>query len=161
MNSHITGNRFTNPSEIYLIPPLILSHLSGLAAPPHRNNQYIVELLEPHILTDLINRKTMAIPQHDPQKSNLPKRKDFIGAIAWLKAVQEQMGSRVIFAPNEALICRASLKHSEDIIIEAERVLKEFLSHRCIRTNLKNWHKLLLIILLYRKGIYEFTLQLG
>lgn len=105
------GDTQSEFAERYNIPfRTIQNWETGLRTPP----KYIVELLENRIKTDLINRKTVVIPQHDPQKPNLPKRKDFIGAIAWLKAVQEQMGSRVIFALDEALMCQGNFGGRSD-----------------------------------------------
>lgn len=51
---------------------------TGTRKPP----EYIVSLLEHRVEEDLINRKTVTLPKYDPQKQDLPKRSDFIGATA-------------------------------------------------------------------------------
>ncbi len=75
---------------------------TGTRKPP----EYIVSLLEHRVEEDLINRKTMALPTHDPQKQDLPRRSDFIGATAWLKAVRECIDEPIVFALDEALMCQ-------------------------------------------------------
>lgn len=67
--------------------------------------KYILDLLEQRINTDLINRKTIALPKYDVKKKNLPKRSDYVGSLSWLKAVQECLGKDVVFALDEALMC--------------------------------------------------------
>lgn len=87
---------------------------TGLRKPP----EYIVNLLESRIREDLINRKTVALPKHDPRKSDLPKRSDYIGAFAWLKAVRDSIGEDVVFALDEALMCQGSFGgHSDEYIV--------------------------------------------
>lgn len=83
---------------------------SGVRKPP----EYIVELLESRIATDLINRKTRVVPQYDPRKMNLPKRRDFIGAFSWLEAVRERLGDSVVFALDEALMCQGNFGGRND-----------------------------------------------
>lgn len=51
-----------------------------------------MKLLESHEQSGLINRKTATLPKYDPRKKDLPKRSDYIGAIAWLRAVQACIG---------------------------------------------------------------------
>lgn len=46
------------------------------------------------------------LPKYDPNKLALPKRSNYIGAIAWLRAVQECMGETVVFALDSALMCQ-------------------------------------------------------
>lgn len=53
---------------------------------------------EPHIL----------LPKHDPNKRNLPKRRNYVGALAWLRAVRECLGSSFVFALDSALMCQGS-----------------------------------------------------
>ena len=87
---------------------------TGLRKPP----EYIVNLLESRIREDLVNRKTVALPKHDPRKSDLPKRSDYIGAFAWLKAVRDRIGENVVFALDEALMCQGSFGgHSDEYIV--------------------------------------------
>lgn len=83
---------------------------TGLRNPP----EYITELLESRIMSDLINRKTMTLPEYNPQKRDLPKRKDFIGAISWLKAVRDCLGESVVFALDEALMCQGNFGGRSD-----------------------------------------------
>ncbi len=87
---------------------------TGLRTPP----TYITELLEKRIMNDLINRKTAVLPKYDPQKPDLPKRRDFIGALSWLKAVRECLGDSIIFALDEALMCQGNFGgHSDEYIV--------------------------------------------
>ena len=67
---------------------------AGVRKPP----EYIINLLEQRIKEDLLNRKTVLLPKYDPHKRNLPKRRDFVGAISWLKAVRDCLGESVVFA---------------------------------------------------------------
>lgn len=83
---------------------------TGLRNPP----QYITELLESRIMSDLINRKTITLPEYNPQKKNLPQRTDFIGAISWLKAVRDCLGDSVVFALDEALMCQGNFGGRSD-----------------------------------------------
>ena len=71
---------------------------TGMRKPP----EYIVNLLEQRIKDDLVNRKTVTLPKYDPQKKNLPKRSDYVGAISWLKAVRECLGQSFVFALDDA-----------------------------------------------------------
>ena len=83
---------------------------TGLRTPP----EYIINLLEDRIRSDLTNRKTKILPKYDPQKYNLPKRSDFIGATAWLRAVRECIGESVVFALDAALMCQGSFGGRSD-----------------------------------------------
>lgn len=79
---------------------------------------YMVELLESRVRSDLANRKTMVLPKYDIQKSELPKRSDFVGAVSWLKAVQEYVGESFVFALDEALMCQGSFRgRSEEHLV--------------------------------------------
>jgi transcriptional regulator with XRE-family HTH domain len=87
---------------------------AGTRKPP----EYIINLLEHNVEEDLINRKTIALPKYDSQKIDLPKRSDFIGATAWLKAIQEFIDEPIIFALDEALMCQGSfLGRSDEYIV--------------------------------------------
>lgn len=87
---------------------------TGTRKPP----QYMIELLEARVRADLINRKTNVLPTYDPQKSDLPKRSDYVGAIAWLKALRTHMGEDVVFALDEALMCQGNFGgHSDEFIV--------------------------------------------
>lgn len=80
--------------------------------------KYILNLLEQHVKEDLVNRKTITLPKYDPHKKNLPKRSDYVGAISWLKAVQDCLGEPVVFALDEALMCQGSfLGRSDEYIV--------------------------------------------
>jgi DNA-binding transcriptional regulator YiaG len=83
---------------------------SGVRKPP----KYIMELLESRIQADLVNRKTTVLPSYSPQKSDLPKRRDYVGALAWLRDVQECIGERVVFALDEALMCQGNFSGRSD-----------------------------------------------
>lgn len=86
---------------------------AGVRKPP----AYIVSLLEQQVKEDLINRKTVNLPEYDPKKVDLPKRKDYLGATAWLKAVRDEMGGDVVFALDEALMCQGGFKGRSDEFI--------------------------------------------
>lgn len=75
---------------------------TGVRKPP----EYIVDLLAQRTKEDLVNRKTISLPKYDPQKRDLPKRSDYVGAISWLKAVRDDLGGSVVFALDEALMCQ-------------------------------------------------------
>ena len=83
---------------------------TGLRKPP----EYITELLEKRIMTDLVNRKTAVLPEYDPRKPDLPKRRDYVGSLSWLKAVRSCLGDSVIFALDEALMCQGSFGGRND-----------------------------------------------
>lgn len=83
---------------------------TGTRKPP----EYITKLLESRIMTDLVNRKTTALPKYDLQKPDLPKRRDFVGALSWLKAVRSCLGESVIFALDEALMCQGNFGGRSD-----------------------------------------------
>ena len=87
---------------------------TGKRTPP----EYIINLLEYRINEDLINRKTICLPKYDPQKKNLPKRSDYLGAIAWLTAVRECLGDSVVFALDQALMCQGNfIGRSDEYIV--------------------------------------------
>lgn len=87
---------------------------TGLRTPP----KYITDLLEKRVKDDLINRRTAVLPRYDPQKSDLPKRGKYIGAISWLKAVRECIGEDIVFALDEALMCQGSFGgHSDEYLV--------------------------------------------
>ena len=75
---------------------------AGVRKPP----EYVAELLEDRIQSDLYNRKTRVLPKHDSNKKELPKRRDYVGAVSWLKAVRENLGDSFVFALDEALMCQ-------------------------------------------------------
>jgi transcriptional regulator with XRE-family HTH domain len=83
---------------------------TGLRKPP----EYILNLLESRIREDLVNRKTAILPKYDSRKGDLPKRSDYIGSLAWLKAVRERIGENVAFALDEALMCQGSFGGRSD-----------------------------------------------
>lgn len=87
---------------------------AGVRTPP----EYVMRLLESRIQEDLVNRKTVVLPQYDPHKADLPKRSSFIGSLSWLKAVRERIGEDVVFALDEALMCQGSFGgHSDEFLI--------------------------------------------
>ena len=83
---------------------------AGVRTPP----EYIMSLLEDRIQSDLTNRKTKVLPKYDPQKCDLPKRRDYVGATAWLRAVRECMGEPVVFALDAALMCQGNFGGRSD-----------------------------------------------
>ncbi|MCQ2555581.1 MAG: helix-turn-helix domain-containing protein [Clostridia bacterium] len=87
---------------------------AGIRKPP----EYILNLLEQRIKADLINRRTLSIPQYDPGKKNLPQRSDFLDSVSWLKAVQSHLGDNVVFALDEALMCQGSFTgHTDEYVV--------------------------------------------
>ena len=96
------GNTQSEFASRYNIPfRTIQNWEAGVRTPP----EYIAELLENRVQADLINRKTATLPKYNPQKQDLPKRRDYVGAISWLKAVRNCLGENVVFALDEALMC--------------------------------------------------------
>lgn len=83
---------------------------AGVRTPP----EYMISLLENRIRADLVNRKTNVLPKFDPQKRNLPKRSDYIGATAWLRAVRDCIGGTVVFALDAALMCQGNFGGRSD-----------------------------------------------
>lgn len=67
--------------------------------------EYIFDLLQHRIREDLVNRKALRLPEYDAAKKDLPARSDYVGALAWLKAVKACLGEDVVFALDEALMC--------------------------------------------------------
>ena len=58
------------------------------------------------------------LPCFDPQKENLPRRSNFIGALSWLRAIQKCLGDSFVFALDEALMCDGSfLGRSEEFLV--------------------------------------------
>ena len=86
---------------------------TGVRKPP----EYIINLLESRIRADRVNRKTIVLPEYSPQKNNLPKRSDYVGAVAWLRAVRECIGEPVVFALDEALMCQGNFGGRSDEFI--------------------------------------------
>lgn len=87
---------------------------TGVRKPP----DYILSMLENRIRSDLTNRRTITLPKYDPQKNDLPKRRDYVGALAWLKAVKECIGQPFVFALDEALMCQGNFGgHSDEYIV--------------------------------------------
>lgn len=86
---------------------------AGVRKPP----EYIIDLLESRVRADLINRKTAVLPKYNSQKRDLPKRGDYVGAIAWLKAVSDCIGQPVVFALDEALMCQGNFNGRSDEFI--------------------------------------------
>ena len=109
------GDTQSEFAERYNIPfRTIQNWEAGVRKPP----EYIIELLEDRILSDLVNRKTKSLPQYNAQKQNRPKRKDYVGAISWLRAVRERLGESVVFALDEALMCQGYFGgHSDEFVV--------------------------------------------
>lgn len=71
-------------------------------------------LLEERVKENLINRKTMELSKYDAKKQNLPKRSDFVGALSWLKAVNDCISQPIVFALDEALMCQGYFSGCND-----------------------------------------------
>ena len=80
--------------------------------------KYILDFLKQATKRNLINKKTFVIPKYDETKKNLPKKSDYIGNIAWLKAIQECLGENIVFALDQALMCQENFlgRTNEDYI---------------------------------------------
>lgn len=83
---------------------------AGVRTPP----EYMISLLEDRVRADLANRKTKVLPKYDPQKRNLPKRSEFVGAASWLRAVRDCLGGTVVFALDDALMCQGNFGGRSD-----------------------------------------------
>lgn len=83
---------------------------AGVRKPP----KYILDLLYSRVREDLVNKKTAVLPVYDPRKESLPKRSDYVGAVAWLKAVRDNLGENVVFALDEALMCQGNFGGRSD-----------------------------------------------
>ncbi len=100
----LLGNTQSEFAARYKIPfRTVQNWEAGARKPP----EYIMDLLENRIRADLVNRKTTVLPKYTPQKRDLPQRRDYIGAISWLKAIRDCMGESVVFALDEALMCQS------------------------------------------------------
>ncbi|MCD7845725.1 MAG: helix-turn-helix domain-containing protein [Oscillospiraceae bacterium] len=86
---------------------------AGVRKPP----VYLVNLLESRIRSDLANRRTAVLPRYDPKKGDLPRRRDYRGAMAWLRAVQDCVGPSFVFALDEALMCQGAFGGRSDEFI--------------------------------------------
>ena len=75
---------------------------AGVRNPP----EYIVSLLEHKVRADLINHRTAILPANDTRKLDLPRRQNYLGALAWLSAVRAHLGEDTVFALDEALMCQ-------------------------------------------------------
>lgn len=102
-------------AERYHIPfRTVQNWEAGVRVPP----AYITELLETRVRADLVNRKTAALPMYDPKKADLPKRSDFVGSTAWLRAICAQVDRPIVFALDEALMCQGRFGgHSDEYIV--------------------------------------------
>ena len=105
------GDTQSGFAERYNIPfRTIQNWEAGVRKPP----EYVVTLLESRIQSDLYNRKTRILPKHDARKKELPKRRDYVGAFSWLKAVRECLGDSFVFALDEALMCQGNFGGRSD-----------------------------------------------
>ena len=83
---------------------------AGVRKPP----QDILELLDNRSHSDLINRRTAFLPEYNPNKPDLPARSAYVGAMSWLKAVQDRINEPVVFALDEALMCQGNFGGRSD-----------------------------------------------
>lgn len=83
---------------------------SNTRVPPN----YILDLIECNVKKDVLNHKTIECQVYHDEKKNLPKRSDFIGCLAWLRAVNECLGENVVFALDEALMCQGNFGGRND-----------------------------------------------
>ncbi|MST52803.1 helix-turn-helix domain-containing protein [Clostridiales Family XIII bacterium WCA-MUC-591-APC-3H] len=99
------GDTQSEFAERYRIPfRTVQNWESGVRKPL----EYVLKMLSARIRGDLINRKSARLPKYDSLKKNLPDRRDYRGAAAWLKAVRDVLGNSVVFALDEALMCQGS-----------------------------------------------------
>ena len=92
-------------SERYHIPLRTIQNWeAGRREPP----AYILELLEERVLHDAANRKTIKIPSltYDPNKMDLPDRRNFLTGRSWLREIQNILGNSFVFGLDSALICQ-------------------------------------------------------
>jgi len=82
----------------------------GVRTPP----EYVMNLLENRIKSDMVNRRTVILPQYSAQKRDLPKRSDYVGAIAWLQAVRDCIGKNIVFALDQSLMCQGAFGGRSD-----------------------------------------------
>ncbi len=61
---------------------------------------------------------SILLPKHVPNKRDLPKRRNYVGARAWLRAVCNCLDSSFVFALDSALMCQGSFGgRSEEYIV--------------------------------------------
>lgn len=96
------GDTQSEFSERYGIP---FRTIQNWESKTRKAPEYITYLLEQKVRRDLVNRKTYSLPLHDPKKIDLPRRKDYIGSFAWLKAIQNEIKENLVFALDQALMC--------------------------------------------------------
>lgn len=105
------GDTQSEFAERYRIPfRTVQNWESGVRKPL----EYVLKMLSARIRGDLINRKSARLPKYDSLKKNLPDRRDYRGAAAWLKAVRDVLGNSVVFALDEALMCQGSFGGRSD-----------------------------------------------
>jgi len=108
------GDTQSEFAERYHIPfRTIQNWETGVRKPP----EYMRNLLERRVQSDLVNKKTATLPEYDPRKDDLPKRSDFVGAIPWLRAVRECIEEPFVFALDEALMCQGNFGGRSDEFI--------------------------------------------
>lgn len=73
-----------------------------------------MDLLESRVRADLVNRRTVELSKYSPQKRDLPKRRDYVGAMTWLKAVRNCLGEKIVFTLDEALMCQGHFSSRSD-----------------------------------------------
>ena len=83
---------------------------AGVRKPP----EYVMELLNRQVAEDLVNRKTVHLPEHDSKKQSLPKMRDYRTSLDWLRAVRDCMEEPVVFALDEALMCHGLFLGRDD-----------------------------------------------
>lgn len=83
---------------------------NGVRKPP----EYVMELLNRQVSEDLVNRKTVHLPKHDPKKQSLPRMQDYRTSLDWLRAVRDCMEEPVVFALDEALMCHGLFLGRDD-----------------------------------------------
>ena len=110
----LLGETQSEFAERYNIPfRTVQNWETGVRKPP----EYIMDMLESRIRTDLVNRRTISLPEYSLKKTDLPRRSDYVGAIAWLKAVRECIGEDIVFALDEALMCQGNFGGRSDEFI--------------------------------------------
>lgn len=98
---------------------------SGIRKPPN----YVVKLLNERITKDMINKKLVNFPIYDKKKIQLPRLRDYICGIDWLKDVQKEINEPVVFALDQALMCQQTfLGRNDEFIVSVygSDLLKRF-----------------------------------
>ncbi len=77
----------------------------------------------------MMNKKLVNFPTYDKNKIQLPRLRDYICGIDWLKDVQKEINEPVVFALDQALMCQQTfLGRNDEFIVSVygSDLLKRF-----------------------------------